>query len=308
MWQPIFRRTTLIILLGTLPFVITACGNNDTTTVAPTTPTPVATGTVSPTPKAVPTTSPTAKLAATATTSPTPKAVATTSPTPKPQVAKPQPAKTPNIPTGPDTFEDATDTAVGAVTISQSAVSRDDWSLVVSRWEEAINLMKQVPASSKNYKTAQTKLSEYQKKLADAKVRATPVKPISTETTESNPQFFSIPIKGKHGGIPIVEISFNGRTFDMLFDTGATNTLITLSAAASLDLKPVGSMVVTIADGSNVLVPVAELKSIESDGRIKKKFKVAVAPASMPIGLLGHDFFEGYDISIKEGVIEFNRR
>jgi aspartyl protease family protein len=94
----------------------------------------------------------------------------------------------------------------------------------------------------------------------------------------------------------------------MLFDTGATNTLITLSAAASLDLKPVGSMNVTIADGSVVQVPVAEINAIEIDGRIKKKLKVAVAPPSMPIGLLGHDFFEGYDISIKEDVIEFSRR
>ena len=90
-----------------------------------------------------------------------------------------------------------------------------------------------------------------------------------------------------------MEISFNNRIFDMLFDTGATNTLITLSAAASLDLKPIDSTIVTIADGSRVLLPIVELKSIESDGRIKKKFKVAVAPANMPIGLLGHDFFEG---------------
>jgi hypothetical protein len=28
----------------------------------------------------------------------------------------------------------------------------------------------------------------------------------------------------------------------------------------------------------------------------------------MQIGLLGHDFFEGYDINIKTDVIEFSRR
>ncbi|HBE58744.1 MAG TPA: aspartyl protease [Cyanobacteria bacterium UBA11149] len=273
MWQPIFNRSILILLLGTLA---TACSQNETANVAPTTPTPAVTAT------------------------------ATTSPTPKPKATKSQPT-TPTTPI-PDTFQDATDMAVSATTISQSAVSREDWNLVASRWQEAIDLIKKVPTSSKNYKTAKTKLTEYENKLADAKRRGTPVVAAKPEETETNPQFFSIPIKGKYGGIPIVEIAFNGRTFDMLFDTGATNTLITLSAAESLDLKPVGSMIVTVADGSRVKVPIVEVTSVEIDGRIKKKLKVAVAPASMPIGLLGQDFFEGYDINIKTDAIEFTSR
>lgn len=274
MWQNIYRRGILIILCSTL---VTACSKDENVNVAPPTPTPAATST------------------------------AMTSPTPKPKIAKSQPAKTPNTPI-PDTFEEATDIAIGAVTISQSTVSREDWKLVANRWQEAINLMKKVPEASKNYQTAQAKIPEYQNKWEDAKKKAQPVVKIDPEQLETNPSFFSIPIKGKHGGIPIVEIYFNGRIFDMLFDTGATNTLITLSAAASLDLKPVGATIVTVADGSRVLLPIAELKSIEADGRIKKKFKVSVAPPSMPIGLLGHDFFEGYDINIKRDVIEFNRR
>ncbi|HBE58745.1 MAG TPA: aspartyl protease [Cyanobacteria bacterium UBA11149] len=272
MWPNIYRRGILILLSSTL---ITACSKDENVNVAPPTPTPA------------------------------PTAITTPSPTPK--IAKSSLAKTPNTPIH-DTFEEATDTAISAVTISQSTVSREDWKLVANRWQEAINLMKKVPGSSKNYKTAQAKIPEYQNKWEDAKKKAEPVVKIDPEQLETNPSFFSMPIKGKYGGIPIVEIAFNGRIFDMLFDTGATNTLIPLSAAASLDLKPVGATMVTVADGSRVLLPIAELKSIEADGRIKKKFKVSVAPPSMPFGLLGHDFFEGYDIFIKRDVIEFNRR
>jgi aspartyl protease family protein len=47
---------------------------------------------------------------------------------------------------------------------------------------------------------------------------------------------------------------------------------------------------------------------MEADGRLKRNITVAVAPPAMPIGLLGQDFYEGYDISIKADVIEFRRR
>jgi aspartyl protease family protein len=94
----------------------------------------------------------------------------------------------------------------------------------------------------------------------------------------------------------------------MLFDTGATGTLITLPMAQALRLKASGLKVVTVADGARVVIPFASVKSMESDGRLKRNILVGVAPPAMPIGLLGQDFFEGYDISIKENLIEFRRR
>jgi aspartyl protease family protein len=94
----------------------------------------------------------------------------------------------------------------------------------------------------------------------------------------------------------------------MLFDTGATGTLITLPIAQALRLKAVGQDKVGVADGATVILPVALLKSLEVDGRLKRNMRVWVSLGLGEMGLLGQDFFEGYDISIKEDVIEFRRR
>ncbi|WP_017719651.1 hypothetical protein [Kamptonema formosum] len=47
---------------------------------------------------------------------------------------------------------------------------------------------------------------------------------------------------------------------------------------------------------------------MEIDGRLKRKVRVTVAPPAVRIGLLGQDFFQGYDITIRESAIEFRRR
>jgi predicted aspartyl protease len=209
--------------------------------------------------------------------------------------------------TAPDTYDDAIAIGEGANTISQSSVSREDWNTVASRWQEAISLLKAVPASSRNYRNAQKKLKEYQTNLAEAKLRSAPPanKP---KVGDANPQFFSVPIKERRGGTPVIEVTFNNtRKFEMLFDTGATGTLITLGMAKTLGLRAIGKANVGIADGSIVTLPIALLKSIEVDGRLKRNVRVTVAPQQMEIGLLGQDFFEGYDIQIKADTIEFRR-
>jgi len=153
---------------------------------------------------------------------------------------------------------------------------------------------------------AQQKLNQYQRFLADAKQKATPP-PKKPTQGDVSPQFFSTSIKGRNGGTPIIEVSFDGKKYDMLFDTGATNTLITLAMAYELKLKPVGVSKSIVADGSVVTLPVAYIKSMEIDGRLKRKIPVSIAPPSMPIGLLGQDFFEGYEVTIKQNIIEFRR-
>lgn len=72
-----------------------------------------------------------------------------------------------------NTFQDALDTAAGATSISQSSVSKDDWNLVYSKWQEAINLMITIPDNSENYVMAQKKIAEYGKNLSYAKQQAT---------------------------------------------------------------------------------------------------------------------------------------
>jgi predicted aspartyl protease len=218
------------------------------------------------------------------------------------QVQPPQPSL------ARDTYQQAIDLATGAMTISQSAVSREDWSLVANRWQTAINSLKAVTSKSPHYQTAQKKLSQYLPYLAEAKLRATPP-PAKSCSSDTNPAFFSIPIKGRVGGTPIVEIMFNdNQKFDMLFDTGATHTLITWSMAAALKVPAIGMGSGRIADGSVVLLPIALVKSQGIDGRFRVNVPVAVAPPAMPIGLLGQDFSNGYDITIKQDVIEFRRQ
>ncbi|MEQ8755191.1 MAG: retropepsin-like aspartic protease [Coleofasciculus sp. G1-WW12-02] len=276
MWQSFWSRSVWIALLSTLTLLNSACSKSEAESVSSPTPTQAA----------------------------SPVSTSSASVSPEPQASKPLPPPPPES----DTYEEAVDVATSAVTISQSAVSREDWKLVANRWEEAIQLLKAVPASSKNHSTAQQKLSQYQNLLADAKQRSTPPPP-KPKQGDSSPQFFSVPIKSKLRNIPIIEVTFNDkRQFSMLFDTGATNTLITQEIASTLNLKPVGITEISVADGATVPMAVAILESMEVDGRLKRKIEVVIAPPSMPVGLLGQDFFDGYDITIKDEVIEFRKR
>jgi predicted aspartyl protease len=279
MWKPFPKTATWIVISGTLVLGSLACSNGTPNTSSSPQASPVVKSQVTPSPVAQ-----------------RPRKPVASPPENKPPVQADQ------------NYERAVDIATGAVTITKSAVSREDWTLAANQWQQAIKLLKAVPVKSANHAKAQKKLALYQNFLADAQERSTPA-PKTTALGDTSPQFFSVPIKGRSGGTPIIEVFFDGtQKFDMLFDTGANSTLITLAMAKALRLKPVGVTVKQVADGAAVALPFAFLKSIEIDGRLKRKLEVAIAPPAMPIGLLGQDFFDGYDIMIKENVIEFRRR
>ena len=285
MWNSSTKTGTLLILSGVLALGSVGCSSDSSETSASPSATPSASSSATPSASLAPVLKPKP---------------------PRPQKVAVSPTATPSP--NSDAFNRAMDIATGAYTISKSAVSRDDWKLVANYWQQAINLLKQVPASSSQHAIAEKKLPQYQRFLAEAQEKAAP--PLKKNTQgDINPQFFSIPIKGRRNGTPLVDISFNGeRKFEMLFDTGANVTLITREIAYSLRLKPQGLTKVTVADGADVVVYKATLKTLEADGRIKRNMSVVVAPPAMEEGLLGQDFYEGYDISIKEDVIEFRRR
>lgn len=281
MLKPFLNRYTLMVLFGTVALVnVTACSNKNTATLS--------------------------KQTASTLLTPPVATAAEPSVQPKPLAAS-LPMKQPQPSSAADSYQQAIDLATGAVTISQSAQGRADWSLVANHWQKSINLLKAVPSSNRYYKTAQKKVTEYKGYLADAKLRATPA-PSKPCTGETNPGFFSIPIKGRLDGTPIVEVTFNdNQKFDMLFDTGASKTLITEMMAASLRLPFAGIGRMKVADGAVVTLPIGLVKSQEIDGRFRMDVPVAVAPGS-DFGLLGQDFYRGYDVAIKEDVIEFRRR
>lgn len=85
-------------------------------------------------------------------------------------------------------FQDSLDSAMSAATLTQSAVSKDDWELVSSKWQNAISLLKQLPNSSPNYVEAQVKIQEYERNLNYARQQLdlpplTPPEEVATQET-----------------------------------------------------------------------------------------------------------------------------
>lgn len=241
----------------------------------------------------------------------------------------------------------ALDKAAGAKSISQSAVSVDDWNLVVSRWQDAIALMKKVRRDSGNFSFAQRQIVEYRRQIALARQKAhssnlasslTPPPSVIIDVPNSQPhvmvspganvkalkplfskpsfpsstilprnnEVFIAPIKRRIGGTPIIEVTFNGtQRFEMIVDTGASGTVITQKIAAALGVVTVGKAKANTASAKAVEFPIGYLDSIEAGGMKINKVPVAIAGTELETGLLGHDFFGNYDVTIKRNVVEF---
>jgi hypothetical protein len=86
--------------------------------------------------------------------------------------------------TAPDTFREAVNSAVKAAELGRAAKTKEDWTTVTDRWQEAVSLMRRVPQSSPNHQLAQTKVLEYQKYLLYAQEAAVnPPLPTPTPAT-----------------------------------------------------------------------------------------------------------------------------
>ncbi|MGJ5630013.1 retropepsin-like aspartic protease family protein [Nostoc sp. CALU 1950] len=117
---------------------------------------------------------------------------------------------------------------------------------------------------------------------------------------------FTAPIKRRAGGTPIVEVTFNGQEkFEMIVDTGASGTVITQEMANTLRIVAVGKAKANTASARAVEFPVGYVNSMAVAGVIVNKVPVAIAGAELEIGLLGHDFFGNYDVTIKRNIVEF---
>ncbi|MBD2345460.1 retropepsin-like aspartic protease family protein [Anabaena subtropica] len=258
----------------------------------------------------------------------------------------------PPSPMEPSSFEMGLDKATGALSISQSAQSPDDWYLVASQFHDAIALMKQVEKQSPEFAIAQTKISEYQRQMKNAVRQANTIaQPLLTKPTpkrvavatpqpSTSPQFvipvpppnstqltpepanfpisaaltseqdvFVAPIKRRIGGTPIVTVTFNGQQqFDMIVDTGASGTVITQQMANALRVVTVGKAKANTASAKAVEFPIGYVDSMAVGGVIVNRVPVAIAGAELETGLLGHDFFGNYDVTIRRNVVEFRRQ
>lgn len=220
-------------------------------------------------------------------------------------------------------YQEAINLASGAVTLRQQATSSDDWDLIVGRWQQAIEKLKQVPATDQNHAMAQTKLQEYQRNLAQAQQRLKQLKQppaeIALPRSSSSPRLAAapapaapaasarIPIIERRGGTPVVEVKFNGKPYPMILDTGASHTHITRAMANELGVQVMGQTSVATASSSQAIVDVGYVPSVSVGNISRTDLPVSIGDA-VPIGLLGNDVFKDYDVTLQANSVEFRLR
>jgi aspartyl protease family protein len=122
------------------------------------------------------------------------------------------------------------------------------------------------------------------------------------------PKAFQVPIKRREGGVPVIDVNFTGKkgkkTFEMLLDTGATATVLTVKMAQILEIVPEGAFLANTPSQNLVSFPVGRVASISTAGIVANNVTVAISP-TLDIGLLGQNFFAGYDVLIRKDTIEF---
>jgi len=119
----------------------------------------------------------------------------------------------------------------------------------------------------------------------------------------TKPKVFQAKIKRRQAGTPVIDVTFNGKQkFEMLLDTGASQTTITPEMANALKVVPVGTAIAHIASGEVVQFPMGRVDSIGVGGAVIDESMVLIGA----VPLLGQNFFGGYDITIKRDVVEFH--
>lgn len=240
--------------------------------------------------------------AATATTEATTDSTATTAAEAS-ATTEATPARTTTAPANqPNYFREGVTRAESAVAIGQSAQSPADWTLAASRWQQAVLYMQQVPETDPNHATAQQKVQEYGQNLALAETRAAGegVAPAQPATPDRPPGLVAtIPVVGQMGGTPVVPVTLTGnrgaQQFTMLFDTGASGTLITPAMAEAIGAIITGSATVTVADGRQVEIPVGYVDTLAVGDLVVRDIWVGIGGN---VALLGQDVYGDYGLSI----------
>jgi clan AA aspartic protease (TIGR02281 family) len=277
-------------------------------------------------------------LSACAAPAPTPEVIASAAPVASNESSSPTPNPTDtaalNASIANDRYQDALNTAAAARAVSETALAKEDWSLVADRWQESINQLKAVPKNSINYSLATKILPQFQQNLSHARQKAvnfkapkasqlssdlknsdltkkisnvdqsTPVVITKVEQSAS----FSLPIVAKNNNVPVVEVVINGRDrISMMLDTGASKTLLTKGVAERLKLVSAGKTKAKTANGTAEF-DIVKLDSVEFGQGKVTDLSVAVGDDSLNYGLLGHDVYKGYDITLTEDSVLFKKR
>ena len=119
---------------------------------------------------------------------------------------------------------------------------------------------------------------------------------------------FTAKIKRRQYGIPVIDVKFDDQhIFEMMLDTGASLTMLTPAMADTLKFRADGIVYINTPSDRRVEVPTGILDSASVGGVTSNNIRVAIS-SSLPLGLLGQNFFGHYDITIKQDTIEFRKR
>jgi hypothetical protein len=97
-------------------------------------------------------------------------------------------------------LQQAEDKAMSAASLQQSAQTKEDWSLVINQWRQAIKILTQIPANSPQKAIVQQQLADYQSKLAQAQRSAS--SPSSAIPVQTAPRKDGVPMIIIPGGDP----------------------------------------------------------------------------------------------------------
>ncbi len=245
-------------------------------------------------------------------------------PTTQPSAVTNLPAPAPSLAASPqpvrqndgELYQQALTKADAAKAIGQSALSKDDWFLVAHNLQDSVELLKSIAPTSAEYPLAAKVIPQYEQQLATAKAKAANFIAKSAPQAVTTIQLaaaakadtFVLPIVHKLGGVPVIEVTFNNNyKVPMLLDTGASHTLITRATADRMQLQVSGSSQAKTANGTTTF-QVTTIDNIKFGNGEANAVQVAIGQQDLPYGLLGHDVYDGYDITIKENSIEFHKR
>ena len=138
---------------------------------------------------------------------------------------------------------------------------------------------------------------------------------VSSDYAQTNGEIISVPFKNR-GGVKTVDVTINGMKFEMIFDTGCSGALISISEARYLYEKGkitdddfVGVAKSQIADGSIVENMVVNLREvIIADKILCDNVEATVSPNSNAPLLLGGEVLNrvaAYSVDNERNVINF---
>ncbi|MDG2991160.1 retroviral-like aspartic protease family protein [Candidatus Synechococcus calcipolaris G9] len=178
------------------------------------------------------------------------------------------------------------------------AIANQDWARAIQVVDQMIQAN---PGQANELRRYRQELIQLQQRPPNAQQRP----------TRPSAQVGTAPIIRRQNGIPVIRVLFNQRlASEMMVDTGASMTVITRPLARALGITPanvVDNAVFNTANGQTVM-PIVYVRSLDVAGLNQTMIPVAIAGPELSMGLLGQDFLQQFDLSLRQDHIQFHRR